>query len=374
MAADRRLGGVAVLFLLNGIVLGSWLPRLPEIRDELGLSLGGLGVVLGISGLGGVVGSALSPSVVNRLGPRRTAVWPAAATLVLLPALAVGTSAVMFTAVLCLIAITDALADVGMNAFAGRIEAARGRSIFSRLHGLWSVGALTGGLVTTLALAAGVTHLAQLGITAGVGLVAIVAIRGLLPEIEPKPRPPRSRRQIGFVLALAGAAVATLEGIPADWGTILMTDILLATPATAGLAFLSVSLGMLAGRLVGDMVIDRIGGMRSLGLALALVAAGSAVTVTSPWIPLTLAGFGIWGLGVSVTLPLLYREAATHPDFGEGAGLAALTVGSRLGFLVGPPVVGWAAAATTIPAGIGAVTAAGLATAVVVIFFGLGDR
>ena len=64
---------MALLFLVNGLVVGSWLPRLPEIRDRLGLDLDTLGLTLALGGLGSLVGSSISGVLVSRFGSRRTA-------------------------------------------------------------------------------------------------------------------------------------------------------------------------------------------------------------------------------------------------------------------------------------------------------------
>ncbi len=48
---------VAALFFVNGATFSNWLPRIPEIRDNLGLGNAGLGVTLLGGGLGGIIGA-----------------------------------------------------------------------------------------------------------------------------------------------------------------------------------------------------------------------------------------------------------------------------------------------------------------------------
>ena len=135
---------MALLFFVNGVVVGSWLPRLPEIRDRLGIDLGALGLTLALGGLGSLVGSSLSGLVVGRFGARRTAVVAGAAVYFVLPLIAIAPVAVVLALVLAGIGFIDAQADVGMNAVGVRVEEAVGRSVMTRLHGLWSLGTLIG--------------------------------------------------------------------------------------------------------------------------------------------------------------------------------------------------------------------------------------
>lgn len=353
------VGGVATLFLLNGLVLGSWLPRLPEIRDRLGMSLAAVGFTLAVGGVGGLVGSGISGGAIGRFGARAAAIHPAGLVLALLPLIAFAPNPVTLAAAVFVISLADAVADVGMNALAVRLQEVRSRSVFTRLHGLWSIGTLVGAAVSTGAIAVGIGLGSQLIGTAVVSLIALAAASRLLPPTERRPRP-RPHYGVALTLALAGGAAALIEGTPSDWSAIFLTDVLDASATVAGGGFVAVTLGMLVGRLGGDGVVDRIGPRRSLHVSLILVAASMVLTVSAGSLVLAMIGFTLWGLGVSVILPLLYRLAGSHPGFGEGSGLAALTLGSRIGFLAGPAAVGAVAEAAGLPWGVFTVMAAGV--------------
>ena len=57
-----------------------------------------------------------------------------------LPLVAIAPVAVVLAVVLAVIGFIDAQADVGMNAVGVRVEEAVGRSVMTRLHGLWETG------------------------------------------------------------------------------------------------------------------------------------------------------------------------------------------------------------------------------------------
>lgn len=277
-----------------------------------------------------------------------------------LPLVAVAPSAPLLAGVVFVAGAADAVADVGMNALGVRVEQAREQSIMNRLHALWSLGSVGGSAVSAGALAAGVELPAQLLAVAVGGAGAVVVASRLVPDPEPRPRP---RPRLGSVAGLiaAGVAIAIVEGAPVDWSAIYLTDTLEASATVASAAFVVYMAGMLGGRAGGDAVVDRLGVRRSILVGLGVTAAGTAL-VMSRWSAVAvLAGFGVWGLGVSVMAPLFYRLAGAHTQFGEGSGLAALTVGNRLGFLAGPATVGTLAASIGLSWAILAVVGVGLA-------------
>ena len=60
-ALDRRaLRSVAVQFFANGAVYATWIPRLPDIRERVDISIGALGLVLTLGSVASLVGFLLS--------------------------------------------------------------------------------------------------------------------------------------------------------------------------------------------------------------------------------------------------------------------------------------------------------------------------
>ena len=354
---------MALLFFVNGVVVGSWLPRLPELRDRLGIDLSALGLTLALGGLGSLIGSSLSGLVVGRFGARRTAVIAGAAVYVVLPLIAVAPAALVLALVLAIIGFIDAQADVGMNAVGVRVEEAVGRSVMTRLHGLWSLGTLIGSGFSALAVLAGIDLGIQLVIVSVIGLGTALYAARLIPETAPRRREGERSGRLAVGLMLAGGFAVFIEGAPFDWSALFLVDVTGTGEALAGTGVIVFTGGMLIGRLAGDHVVDRFGAIPTLysGIVISVLACffvvGLQTVVTS------LIGFAVWGLGISVALPVLYKLAGSHRSFGEGSGLAALTVGTRLGFMVAPALIGVAATAWTLPVALGViVTLAAVAT------------
>ena len=195
---------MALLFFVNGVVVGSWLPRLPELRDGLGIDLSALGLTLALGGLGSLIGSSLSGLVVGRFGARRTAVIAGAVVYLILPLIAVAPEALVLALVLAVIGFIDANADVGMNAVGVRVEEAVGRSVMTRLHGLWSLGTLLGSGFSALAVLVGIDMGIQLLIVSVIGVGTALYASRLIPETAPRRREGERSGRLALGLMLAG--------------------------------------------------------------------------------------------------------------------------------------------------------------------------
>ena len=363
----RAILGVALLFFVNGVVVGSWLPRLPEIRDRLGFDLDALGVTLALGGLGSLLGSSLSGVIVGRFGARRTAVITGLAVYLFLPLVASVPTAPLLALVLAVMGFLDANADVGMNAVGVRVEEAHGRSVMTRLHGLWSLGTLIGSGVSALAVLTGLGFGPQLSIISVIGIATSLYAARLIPDAAPRAREGARSGKLAVGLMLAGGFAVIIEGAPFDWSALYLVDVTGSGQALAGVGVIVFTAGMLVGRLAGDHVVDRFGAIRTLYAGIVVSVVAMLFVVALQTVPAALAGFLIWGLGISAALPVLYKLAGSHRSFGEGSGLAALTVGTRLGFMAAPALIGVAATTWSLPVAIGVVVSLAAAASLLAV-------
>jgi MFS family permease len=363
----RALIGVGTLFFVNGLLIGSWLPRLPEIRDDLAVQLGILGLTLSAGALGSLIGSSVSGVVVQRLGARRAAVGAGYLLSIAYPLIATAHTVVALGLVLASIGLIDSNADVGMNAVGVRIEQTVGRSIMTRLHGVWSLGTLIGAGFAALAILTGVTIARQLLVVSAVGAILVWWASRSIPDAAPRRSDGGRSGRLAIGLMVAGGAAVFIEGIPYDWSAIFVVDEASPGATAAGIVVLVFTTGMLIGRFAGDLLVDRFGAFKTIvsGVGLSVISM-ILVVLTRSTIPV-LIGFGIWGLGIASALPLLYKMAGSHPSFNEGSGLAALTVGTRIGFLLEPTLVGLGAVALGLPVAIVIVVTAAATLAVVAL-------
>ena len=364
VAQRRRRRAVVVLFFTNGASFSSWLPRIPEVRERLDLSLGSLGAVLVGMGLGGLITSLVAGGVVDRIGSRVTAVGAAVVLSLGLPLIGLAPSALLLAGALLALSSVDALADVAMNVQAAEVQRLSGRSVVQRFHAAWSIGTVAGAGAGTAAAALGIGLTVQL---VGTGLLLAglaLASSGRLPRVadvveEPDGAPVR-RVSAVVLLAFTALSLAMIEGTPGDWAAVFGVDVHGATEGVAGLGFVAVASGMVVGRLGGDRATDHFGERRLFGAALAVVGAGLAIVVLSPVVAVAVVGVAVMGCGISVLFPALYLQAATTPGVPAGFGVGVMSSGARLGFLLSPPITGALSEASSLRIGLGAVVGAAI--------------
>ncbi len=353
---DRRAtAAVAVQFAVNGAFFASFTPRLPELRDGIGISTGAIGLMLTIAAATGLFASMAVRPVIARFGTRLVMLGGGvaiAAALLLVgiapnwPLAAVGLAGMFFF---------DVFVDVAMNMQGSRLSARRARPIMSRLHGLWSLGSVAGGLIAAQLAEASVSLTAHLSVTAAVlVVVSTVLATQLLPTDEPvaDDASDATERGPGPSMArfyVAGLSAVAIETAAISWAAFRLSDDLGSSAATAALAYVAVSGGMTIGRFSGDHLAHRWGADRlvrgSALLAMAALVLAAAVPVT----PVIIAAFFLAGLGIAALAPRLY-DLAARAGGGTASGLGVLTAGIRTAIIVAPASI--AALASTATVGI----------------------
>jgi fucose permease len=336
-------------------VFSNYLPRVPEVRERLDVDNAVLGLAFVGGGLGGLLGSTLLPLAMRRLGTRRTVLLGATCVSLGLPLLAVVPTPFALFLTLVGMGCFDVFADLAMNAHGVAVQQRIGRSIMNRLHGMWSLGSLTGAVVGSSVAAAGVSMRVHLTGTALVLVAAaLLATRWFLPEPVVRATSDHHgqtgddakvgwralRQRVLLIVAGASIGAGVIELMGSDWASIAMRDLFDLGDGAVGIGGIAFAGSMLAGRMVGDHVLDRIGQHRLLGAALVLVSAGVALVALAPVWPVAVAGYLAWGLGTSVLFPQIYAMAGTLPRTAPAVGLAAMVFGQRFGFLLMPVGVG----------------------------------
>lgn len=340
----RARVAVAVVFCVHGAVTGSFATRVPWIQDHAGVSPGQLGVALAFPALGAAILMPLAARVSHRFGSRTAlrgllALWTLA---LILPSLA--PNLVALCGALFVYGATAGMADVAMNALGVEVEHRLEKSIMSGLHGMWSVGALIGSGIGTVAahleVNAQLHHLVMAVVLTVLGAIACQYVLNLRPteEEEAPPRfalPPKSALLIGAV----GFCAVFAEGASLDWSAVYLEDVLTTSAGVAAGATTGFALTMAIARLVGDAVVNRFGAVRTVRVSGAMATLGGVLVVLAPHPAVAMAGFGLLGLGIAVVVPLAFAAAGkAGPNPSQAiAGVATVTYASGL---VAPSIIG----------------------------------
>lgn len=371
--------GLWLVFFVNGAVLSSWAPRIPEVKDRLDLSDAALGAALFGVAAGSLPALLLTDRLLRRVDGRLVCLASGAAFAAGLPAIAATTGPVGLGLVLAALGAASGVLDVAMNTAGIEYQRRRaGAPVIARLHGGYSLGVLCGAAGGAAATAAGVTVAGQFTAVAGVLLVLLAAAGRHVPRsaalgtvgtstVGPgaAPRTPLVRAIPPAVAAVAVAGLL-LEGMLADWSALLIARDHGAGNAVGATVVVAFSLAMFVSRSAGDRIVPLLGARRCLLLAALGGSAGTAVGLVAPgWIA-TYAGVVVVGLLLGPVFPLAIDAAAARSPGSAARATAAVSAVGYLAHLGGPPLVGVLAQPLGLPGAVallgaaaGAVLAAG---------------
>lgn len=368
----RARVAVAALFLTNGALFANVVPRYPELKDSLDLSNALLGTALAAGPLGALTGGLFASAVIRLIRSSRAGAYGISVVALGFLLVAVAPAWWALAAALFLAGAADAIVDVAQNAHGLRVQRLYGRSIVNSFHGVWSIGAVLGGLMGSAAAGLGIPLAVHLGISGAVfSGVALVAYRFMLPgpDHADRPIPAAGHRAVRgtavWMLAALGVLAifgSLVEDAGASWGALFLTEDIGATAATAGLAFVALQVAMTTGRLLGDRAVDRFGLRTVTRTGGALAAAGMGFALAFPSVGSALAGFALAGLGTATLVPAAMHTADELPGLPPGAGLTIVSWVLRVGFLASPPLVGLVADHSSLRVGLLSVVIAGMGT------------
>ncbi|MFB7968404.1 MFS transporter [Streptomyces rubiginosohelvolus] len=373
-AARHARAAVAVLFFTNGALFANLLPRYPQIKEDLAIGNGTYGLAVAAFPAGAITAGLAAGVLVRRMGSARVAVLGTLLTGAGILAAGLAPSVALFATALFLAGAMDALTDVAQNAHGLRVQRLYGRSILNSFHAIWSIGAVTGGLMAAGAMSLGLS----LGVHLAVAAVVLVAAAGAAlrfclpgPDNEPAEAGPEQHgtegahgtSRVGLVLAalvLIATAGTLVEDAGNSWAALYLSDALHASAALAAWGFIALVGAQFIGRIIGDRLVDRFGQRavaRSGGL---ITAVGMGLALAVPTLPGTVLGFALAGFGVATLVPAAMHEADALPGLKPGSGLTIVSWLMRLGFLLSPPIVGQVADAAGLRTGLLVIPAAGV--------------
>jgi MFS family permease len=372
-ALDQAWWTVVARFLVHGLVVSTWVSRIPAVKSSLMLSDGALGVALLGTAVGSVIAIPVCGWVVTRFGSARACKWTGVGFslgLMLIP-FAVNTPT-LFAALFVFGAMLGAN-DVAMNAQAVAVEKMLGTPTMSRFHAMFSLGGIFGAAVGGLVAARGVSATAHLLVGAVVILAFSLAtapgVNGGKGSSQPAPRVRLSLRRVPLALvalSVIGFCIFLSEGAIADWTAVYLEQVLGAGPGLAAAGYAVFSAAMALFRLCGDAITVRLGAARTIraGGLLAAFGLGTALLVDSPY--WALPGFAMAGAGFSSIIPLVFAAGGRVESVSEGAGVATVSGIGYLGFLAGPPTIGFVSQMSSLRLGLGVVVLLSAAAAMLV--------
>lgn len=353
-AAELKRAKLAVTltFITNGLAVGSFVARIPDIKTHLHISNGTLGTILLSSSIG--VFLALRPSGRQsaKHGSAPVAFWATLALFASTIFLGFVFNILWFCISLFIFGFTSAFQDVAMNSHAVALEHKSSKRLMSSFHAMFSIGGLVGGAIGGLFSQAKISFSVQTFFVGGlIAVVALYAKPRWLPAEADKHESSevtitKKRPTLLWVLGFFGFCGALSEGAAGDWGGILTRDTFHASHFVSALPYIAFSATMVIGRFSGDRLAHRFGAPTILSAGGALASVGLAVGLLVGGSYGVVFGWLFLGMGLSVVIPLLYSAAGTiaatklKGQIAPSQAVAIVSGISYFGFIVGPPSIG----------------------------------
>lgn len=342
----------STLFFCAGFCFASWASRIPQIQAKLGLNEAELGAVLLALPVGLMVSLPVSGLLVAKYGSRRIAISAVLLYAITLPLLGLVTNPWQLIVVLFFFGFGGNLLNISMNTQGAGVEDMYQRSIMASFHGVWSLAGFTGAAVGTLMVRFIISPFFHFCIVTVVIYVFVWTIYRFLlaKDIHAGGDAPVFAKPDGYLLKLGLIAFCCMvcEGTMFDWSGVYFAKEVKAPAQYVTFGFAAFMTTMAGGRFIGDWLSTKLGKVNMIRMSGILIASGLMISVVFPNIITATIGFLLTGMGVSSVVPLVYGAAAKSGKVASGVALAAVSTVGYLGFLFGPPVIGFIAQALSL--------------------------
>lgn len=355
---------IFAIFFLSGLSLASWVARIPAVRDDVGLSTQGVGLVILAGSIGSIVGLIAAPWLMARFGARLGMIGVLVTVSVGLVLVGLGGSvlpSVMLVAVgLVLFGFGNGAVDVMMNVEGAEAERELGKTVMPLMHAFFSFGTVAGAGLAAVASALALSVSIHLGIIAAVIAAAVVVAVRFVPVREElgddphtdAPRDPwtvRLRRSLSvwadvrlLLIGVVMLGMSFAEGSANDWLALAVVDGHGLDETTGAAIFTVFTIAITGARVLGGPFIDRFGRVLMLQVMAGIGVVGLALFIyaSEPW--MLIVGTALWGIGCSLAFPVGMSAAADVPDRADAAArVSAVAMIGYCAFLVGPPLIGF---------------------------------
>ena len=351
-ATRKHRIAVSSLFFLSGLCFSSWASRIPDIQQKLYLNDAELGGVLLALPTGLLLSLPLAGFLVARFGSRIIVTGAAILYALTLPMIGFVNQPHHLVIVLFVFGMAGNMLNISMNTQGVGVELGYGRSIMASFHGIWSLAGFTGASVGTFMISRQVIppfHFLVISATALL-ILATAWSNTLRQDTNAKLNQPIFAKPDKILLKLGIIAFCCMvcEGAMFDWSGVYFQKVVGADKGWVGAGYTAFMSTMAGGRFIADRMVTKFGAKKVLSISGVIIATGLAVAVLFPVLPAAIAGFLLVGAGVSSVVPLVYSAAGKSRRMSAGVALAAVSTIGYLGFLFGPPVIGFIAEASSL--------------------------
>lgn len=362
---DERI--LEVIFFLFGFTVMSWVPRLPEIKDHLGVNDGQFGTLLSTGAIGALIALLTMGHAVNHWGASRVIKIGFTANLVGYIAVAHVHNPLIFMILNIVIGFGVSTIHLSANSQVIADQESIGRSIMPRMHGVWAIGALSTALFSSLLIdrvSLGL-HLSILMFVTWFITLFLLALRS-----ETMLKPNRSEKShfsaknifnsfhIDWIVSAGLICAQLIEFTTNDWSAIFARDKIGIQSGLTALVYIFFALAMITGRLLARRIEAKFTLYSSVRLFGLLGGIGFAIFI---WISAylvhfnknlafvsALVGFAIAGFGTSFLGPTFTTAATQRSHLSSSIVIGQLGVINNILVFIFKALMAWTAQFTSL--------------------------
>ena len=317
-----------LLFFLFGFGIMAWVPRFPEVRENLKLENGAFGSLMSTGSIGAFFGLLITGHIIHRIGVKRVTIFSILVLFISLGSLVHIGSSFLFLIFSITFGVGITAVHVSINSQVFHFKDRSTRNIVTSAAGYWSAGALvtaifSGFLVDRVNLQ---IHITTLSVLLAIVMIAIVlSLHPVLLEANTDEDNHYSIKQIftsfhiDWPVSLGMACVVYLEFAVGDWGTIFTKDRLGVSASLSTIPYILFTATMIFGRLLVHKLlpkaplhlwVKRAALLAGIGFGVCIIVATHLPASMKWWsYSLFLIGFFIGGLGSSFLGPSFFAAA-----------------------------------------------------------------
>jgi len=349
-----------LLFFLFGFGIMAWVPRFPEVRENLKLENGAFGSLMSTGSIGAFFGLLITGHIIHRIGVKRVTIFSILVLFISLGSLVHISSSFLFLIFSITFGFGITAVHVSINSQVFHFKDRSTRNIVTSAAGYWSAGALvtaifSGFLVDRVNLQ---IHITTLSVLLAIVMIAIVlSLHPVLLEANTDEDNHYSIKQIftsfhiDWPVSLGMACVVYLEFAVGDWGTIFTKDRLGVSASLSTIPYILFTATMIFGRLLVHKLlpkaplhlwVKRAALLAGIGFGVCIIVATHLPASMKWWsYSLFLIGFFIGGLGSSFLGPSFFAAATRRSKLPDAIVVGQFGVVNNVLIFVVKWIVAW---------------------------------
>ncbi len=363
---------VSLIFFMHGLCFASWASRIPSIQKSLNLSTSTLGAVLFSLPAGFFISLAFTGWLIGAIGSKKVVIVSAVLYSLSLVALGLSTDTLRLVFSLFSFGFFANFLNISINTQAVAVESLYKKKLMASFHGLWSLAGFAGAGIGTWMIGSSVAPFQHFTFIC----IAFLIINSFCAfHLVPQDEQSGEKRPLFaipdkplFSLGMIAFCSMIAEGAMFDWSGMYFAKVVKVDEALIGIGYTTFMIAMAGMRFMADGFSGKYGLKKILQFSGLLTTMGLLLAVIFPDIIPSLIGFFLIGIGVSAVVPMVYSAAGKSKTLSPGTALTAVSSLGFMGFLIGPPIIGFIAEASSLRVSFLAVTLMSISVIVLASF------